>query len=403
MKICFISNLYSPYLIGGAEKYIEELAKHLAKENEVVVVTTKPYEGLNSLKPSVEDQNGVKIYRFFPMNIYHTYYAKQITDIIKPIWHIIDLWNIHPYFVVKKILKKEKAEVVHTHNLGGLSLSIFSAIKSLKIPHVHTMHDYGLLCPNAMLFRDSGEICKNPRFTCKIYRKLKRKLANDKPDIVIVASQFVLNLLEDKGFFESTLKICLPYPTIISDNNNYKQRQSFNILYVGQLAKHKGVHILIKSFKKLNYTNIRLHIVGEGSYRAHLENEAKNDERIIFYGYLPNKEISKFYKMCDVTVVPSIWHEPFGLVIIESFSHGTPVIGSRVGGIPELVQDGYNGFLTEKGNEEELRERLDYIIKNTPKLKELIKNASFSATKYDVLSHVKRLQKIYESLINNSV
>ena len=245
MKICFISNLYQPYLIGGAEKYVEEIAGHLSKENEVVIITTKPYDGLNSLKPSVGTQDELKIYRFFPINVYHTYYAKKTNNLIKPFWHLIDQWNPHSYFVVKNILKREMPDVVHTHNLGGLSLSTFYAVKSLDLPLVHTIHDYSLLCPNAMLLHSSGRLCKHPKYPCKVYCSLKRKLADYKPDMVSAPSQFVLDRHIKTRFFESSKTLKLPLGIELDDTKINKDYETIDILYVGQLAKHKGISILI--------------------------------------------------------------------------------------------------------------------------------------------------------------
>jgi glycosyltransferase involved in cell wall biosynthesis len=399
MKICFISNLYQPYLIGGAEKYVEEIAGHLSKENEVVIITTKPYDGLNSLKPSVETQDELKIYRFFPINVYHTYYAKKTNNLIKPFWHLIDQWNPHSYFVVKNILKREMPDVVHTHNLGGLSLSTFYAVKSLDLPLVHTIHDYSLLCPNAMLLHSSGRICKHPKYPCKVYCRLKRKFADYKPDMVSAPSQFVLDRHIKTRFFESSKTLKLPLGIELDDTKINKDYETIDILYVGQLAKHKGIPILIEAFKKIETKNVRLCIIGKGPNMEWFEKLSEGDERIKFYGFISESKLREHYEQANITVVPSIWYDNSPMVIYESFMRGTPVIGSRIGGIPELVEDGYNGFLFEPGNTEQLKTILAGLSEDSAKLEELSINAFNSAKNYEVGRHIKKLTEIYKGLM----
>lgn len=399
MKICFISNLYQPYLIGGAEKYVEEIAGHLSKENEVVIITTKPYDGLNSLKPSVGTQDELKIYRFFPINVYHTYYAKKTNNLIKPFWHLIDQWNPHSYFVVKNILKREMPDVVHTHNLGGLSLSTFYAVKSLDLPLVHTIHDYSLLCPNAMLLHSSGRLCKHPKYPCKVYCSLKRKLADYKPDMVSAPSQFVLDRHIKTRFFESSKTLKLPLGIELDDTKINKDYETIDILYVGQLAKHKGISILIEAFKKVKNKNVRLCIIGKGPNMEWFEKLSEGDERIKFYGFISESKLREHYEQANITVVPSIWYDNSPMVIYESFMRGTPVIGSRIGGIPELVEDGYNGFLFEPGNTEQLKTILAGLSEDSAKLEELSINAFNSAKNYEVGRHIKKLTEIYKGLI----
>ncbi len=399
MKICFISNLYQPYLIGGAEKYVEEIAGHLSKENEVVIITTKPYDGLNSLKPSVETQDKLKIYRFFPINVYHTYYAKKTNNLIKPFWHLIDQWNPHSYFVVKNILKREMPDVVHTHNLGGLSLSTFYTVKSLDLPLVHTIHDYSLLCPNAMLLHSSGRICKHPKYPCKVYCCLKRKFTDYKPDMVSAPSQFVLDRHIKTRFFENSKTLKLPLGIELDDTKINKDYETIDILYVGQLAKHKGIPILIEAFKKVKTKNVRLCIIGKGPNMEWFEKLSEGDERIKFYGFISESKLREHYEQANITVVPSIWYDNSPMVIYESFRRGTPVIGSRIGGIPELIEEGYNGFLFEPGNTEQLKTILAGLSEDSAKLEELSINAFNSAKNYEIGRHIKKLTEIYKGLI----
>ncbi|ODS37367.1 hypothetical protein BEH94_07780 [Candidatus Altiarchaeales archaeon WOR_SM1_SCG] len=406
MKIVIIASYYPPYELGGGGIYVERIAKDLEKAgNKVTIITTNIFNNLDSFKLLRKNEKNIAIYRFYPFNVYANINAYKKHIILKIIWHLIDLWNIHSYFTIKKILKKEKPDVVHTHNLGGLSAgATFRAIKNLNLPLVHTCHDHAILCPYAVLLCPfwKGESCKYPKFPCEIYRKIKRKIIHD-PDIVTAPSQFVLNNHTVAGFFKGSKKIVIPLGIELDKFNNLsdngKAAENFNILYVGGLSKIKGVHILIEVFKKIFQVNVKLHIVGGGDYASTLKGLAKNDNRIIFYGKLPNQEVQRFYKESDVVVVPSICYENSPTVIYESFRAGTPVISSNIGGIPELIKDNHNGFLFEAGNIIRLREILENIIENPEQLKDLSKNAFEAVKQYDMNKHIGQLIKIYKEAI----
>ena len=392
MKICFISSVYPPFVLGGAEISVSVAAEGLAKEgHNVLVITTSP-----NRKRYSEEINGVKVHRLSPMNFYP--YISPKKAIVKPIYYSIDLWNPYSYIVVKTILKAEKPDVVHINNFRGLSLSVFSAVKSLKIPLIFTARDYSLICPKADLLNSSGMICNNPLKVCKLYLVIQKFIVTKKPDLVTAPSQFVIDKLKESGFFGDvkTLKV----PNAIELNNALikKDYDTIDILYVGGLSRNKGVHILINAFKEQKRNNISLHIIGKGKDEVELKKIAETDKRIFFHGFKTGEELKNIYGGANITVVPSIWYDNSPRVIYESFMQGTPVIGSRIGGIPELVEDGYNGFLFEAGNVDELKAILDNLIKSPDKLKRLEEGAFVSAKKYNTVEHIKKLEDLYREV-----
>ena len=171
MKICYISSFYPPLIFGGAEIYVERVSTKLAQQgHEIIVITT---HSTISIKPSIEKINGVKIYRLHPLNIYAIYNTLSKPNIIKPLWYLIDLLNIHSYMIIKNILRKEKPDIVHVHNFKGFSFA-FDAVKSLNLPLIFTMHDYFLECFKENLFRSSYTICKNPSLLCRFYLGIQK-------------------------------------------------------------------------------------------------------------------------------------------------------------------------------------------------------------------------------------
>jgi glycosyltransferase involved in cell wall biosynthesis len=400
MKICLITNLYNPWVIGGAEIYAETIAKELSKKHEIIVITTKPFSGLKSLKPEIEIKEGIRIYRFFPANIYHTYNAKDKTIVIKPIWHAIDLWNPHSYLEISEILKKEKPDLIHTHNLGGISPSAFYAAKKYGVPVVHTLHDLSFICPRAtMIHQKSCRICTKPGAICKTYEILKRKTTGQ-VDTVIAPSKLTLEMLKNKGFFKSTDNlIVLPYGVGTLGKPEKEKKETFDILYIGRIVTHKGIDTLINAFRGIKSSTIRLHIVGTGPDAERIK-ETTKDIRIIFHGFVSEHDKEGLFAKADICVVPSICYDNSPVVVYECFFHGVPVIGSRIGGIPELVKEGYNGILFEAGNANELKTVLIRLMNNPDEVKNLSEGALESCKEYTISNHVNRLMDIYLSSLN---
>ena len=368
------------------------------KGHQVSIITTSPR---SPRRASLKEIDGVKVYSFSPLNIYERSQFRGKPLFIKLVWHGLDLlWNPHPYAVIRSILKKERPDVVQLHNYRGLSASVFSAVKSLHIPLVFTVHDYSLICPKSSLLRDSGKICDQPRLACKLYKALKSFGVGNKPDLVTTDTHFVSNKLKEQGFFKSVRTEKLPTTPIEAEGGKIEKNFSgTDILFVGNLGRFKGAHILITAFRQLKRENIRLHIVGTGIDEVEFRKIADDDSRIIFYGLMPWEKLTELYQKASVTVVPSIFYEPLGFVTLESFRSGTPVVASNIGGIPELIEDGYNGRLFEAGNAVELKNILEDLLENPAELERLSKGASESAKKYDINNHILKLEELFGQLM----
>lgn len=388
-----VSNLYPPYVHGGAELYVHHIAQRLGKEHDISIITTTPFDRDTCATSEHEAPRRESIYRFYPLNLYSSYHYSGKPLLVKPVWHAVDLWNPHTYAFVKGVLRRERPDVVHVHNFKGLSASVFSAAKDLRIPTVHTVHDYNLVCPKTTMLTRKNASCVNPHSLCRLYRWISRRID---PAVIIAPSDFVLNTLSSFGLFTTAQKTKLPLAIEGSDPVAKVNNGTFDILYVGRLGKHKGVHFLIESVKGLDLNSARLHIVGQGSDVASFKRAAHDDERISFYGFLAPEKLRQLYGIADVAVVPSIYSETFGLVIPEYYWQGIPVLGSRAGAIPELISDGYNGFLFPPGDVEALKALLETLSSDSKLLSQLNENARRSAATFDMSVHVRKLEAIYE-------
>jgi glycosyltransferase involved in cell wall biosynthesis len=396
MRICFISNLYPPYIIGGAEINVQREADGLAlRGHRVSVITTSP----SSRQSTMEIVGNVKVYRISPFNLYMPFESNEKPRIMKPLFHLVDIWNPHAFTLIKSILLKEKPHVVHVNNYKGFSLAVFSLLNELNIPTLFTAHDYSLLCMRANLIKSSGEICNHPAIACALYNRIQKYFVNEKVDILTAPSQFVLDKLMANGLFMDTRSVKIAHGVKLHGKREKKTYDTIDVLYVGQVVKAKGVHILINSIKQLRHSNVRLHILGKGRDLEYMKKLSDGDDRIKFHGFISNMDIAKFYQEANFVVVPSIWYEVFGIINIEAFSYGTPVIVSNIGGLPELVEEGNNGHMFEPGNSEELGDIIASLASNPSKLRSLEEGAFVSREKYTLVDHINKFEELYTDLL----
>lgn len=396
MKICYITNLYPPYVLGGAEIVVEKIALEMVKRNhDVIIITTSPDNEKHVIK-----KDDMTIYQLNTTKLYPVYKQTEASGIKKPLWHLFDLWNNNTLEKIKEILINEEIDIIHINNYKGLSLSCFKAGNKLDIPVVFESHDFSLICPRANLIRANSTLCKKRNFICNNYVNIQRKLLNNNVDLLISPSNFMIKKFRENNFFKNTNAIKIPLGIEYENIKSTKDYETIDITYIGTLGKHKGVDTLIKAFREIEYENIVLHIIGKGYDEEEFKKLAEDDDRIVFHGFVDNSKIRDFYKKSNVIVIPSICYDNSPLVIYESFSTSTPVIGSDIGGIPELINDGYNGYLFEAGNSDDLKDKLMNIITNKEILVTLEENAGKTLPQNSMNVMIDKLIKEYDKLLN---
>ena len=395
MKICFVSNLYPPNVLGGAEIVVEKMALAMQERgHESVIITTSPDDDEH-----VINRDNTVIYQLNTTKLYPTYKQTEGQGIKKPLWHVFDLWNNNTLNSIKKILADECVDVVHINNFKGLSVACFKAGKDVNIPVIYESHDFSLICPRANLIRGNNTLCQNRNFVCNQYVNVQRRLLDDNVDLLISPSQFMIDKFRDNDFFRNVDCVKIPLGVEYTSHRTVKSYDTIDITYIGTLGKHKGVNTLITAFKKINDADIRLHIIGKGYDEEEFKLLAGDDDRIVFHGFVDNREIMKYYELTNVLVIPSICYDNSPLVVYESFSTGTPVIGSDIGGIPELIEEGYNGYLFESGNSDSLKEKLVKVINDKELLKTLEVNASNSLPEDSMDVMINRIIEQYHKVV----
>ncbi|MDL2223458.1 glycosyltransferase family 4 protein [Bacteroidales bacterium OttesenSCG-928-M11] len=238
--------------------------------------------------------------------------------------------------------------------------------------------------------------------THAIENSLNRIEVFKKTSTIIAANNHLKKLLEGNGIVNNVEIIPhgvrerkrFPFPPI--ENGIIK------FYYLGRVQYSKGLHLVIEAMKELPRNRFEFHIIGDSEnanreqrYYRKLQKKSKNLP-IIFHGRLPNTEIETLIKNFHVMIHPTICLEVFGIAIAESLSVGRPVLATRCGGAEIQIKDGYNGWLINPNNIQELKDKLSFIIENTTKIETLASNTSIP--KFN--DYIFKLEKIYDNLIS---
>ncbi|MCS7109778.1 MAG: glycosyltransferase, partial [Candidatus Micrarchaeota archaeon] len=189
----------------------------------------------------------------------------------------------------------------------------------------------------------------------------------------------------------------IPNPIQQTGIKTEKNLDEFRVLYVGRLVWYKGIHILLKTFRELKNGNARLLIAGSGPEFETVKRFSHLDPRITPLGFISEAEKQKLLRDASLTVIPSLWCEPFPMTALESFANGTPVAASKIGGLPEIVKDGYNGRLFKPGDTDHLKKIFIELAENGNDLRTLQDGAIKSVLQYHIHKHVKKLENMYGS------
>lgn len=400
MNIGIVSNLYPPDERGGAELVAQRVADELyARGHKVFVLTTERFTGFESFKPKLRERHLERVYRFCPINLYSLYHKIPAPFFIKMIWHLIDLWSPNAGNILKPIIIDEQPDVIITHNLKGIGLGIAKAIQTSGIPHIHTLHDLQLSIPSGLLIWGKEKAFVNISIFRKWYEDAVKRVIG-KPDLVLSPSKFLADYYRSRGFFLETPVEILPNPMPKNMLPLKISRLSgpVHFLYAGQLEPHKGIVQLLKAVESLDI-DFELHIAGDGSLAEMVADCALNDSRIHFHGFIPLNHLARLLVMADAVVVPSLCYENSPTVIYESFAIGVPVIASRIGGIPELIQEGENGWLVEPGDVSELARTLKNVAEQTETFCKKAETIRFRSEKYSLEHYVDQLETYLQDLV----
>ncbi len=362
MKILIINTLYYPNLIGGAERSVQFLAESLCLSGKDVVVVSLSMDG----EERVGFINGVKTYYLKHRNFFNRFSTAGYTTYQYLFWHLLDSFNPFISACVHRIIRVEKPDIINTHNISGFSPAAWFLPARNKCPIIHTIRDYYLLCPHSSMFKN-GRNCSRICFECRFF-SFTKKILSRKVNAVIGISDFVLQRHLHYNYFPNSVQhrvIYNSYEHVEIRSPKQPNRDILTFGFLGRLQPKKGIELFLSNFNRFNSDRVFASIGGQGDegYVKSIQHHYSNTH-VKYLGWV---DTGPFFAGIDVLVVPSIWHEPLGRVVIEAFAHGIPVIASNRGGLRELIDEGQTGFLFDPDIESDLYEKLA-LFNNKPQL-----------------------------------
>jgi len=329
------------------------------------------------------------------------------------------IFNRNSAKIVEKKIKSFRPDIIHVHNFFPIaSPSIFYVANSLNIPIVMTLHNYRLICPNALLFKDNKicEKCIEKPFAIdailnNCYRESKiqtsilvimnyvhkkRNTWNHKVDKYITLTSFAKNKMLNSSLKLEKNKIVIK-PNFVEDYGYEYEKEDY-FLFVGRLSIEKGINLLLQVFEK---SEKKLIIIGSGPLENLVKEKALERINIEYLGYKDKLFIVNKLKKAKALIFSSIWYEGMPMTILESFSVATPVISPNIGGPNEIVQSNINGLKYQTNTINSLIEAINNISNNDTLHKKLCLGARASyEDNYTPEKNYKYLMNIYKKVIN---
>lgn len=364
MKLLFVSSLYPPNLVGGAELSLRALAQALAAEgDDVHVATLAPPD---AALVSIERDRGVTVHRFALANLYWPWgdRGKQ-TLLKKSVWHAVDSANTVMARRLAALVARIQPDAVITNNLQGWSTAVVPTAKRLGVPVVHVLHDYSLLCPQTTMYR-GGSGCGTRDERCGRCRLLTRPRHTHMRDVdaVIGVSQSILEFHHMHGLFREVQRTVIHNPLKDGIDIRRSPRPRTNgpvrFGYLGRLESMKGIETLLRAADYLARDDLLFEVLvaGTPSTPTYLDSlKSRWPLRNVHYLGFVNDPV-RFLDSIDCLVFPTDWLEALGNGVFEAFARGIPVIGSDAGGIPETISHGTDGFIFQRCNWRDLADRM---------------------------------------------
>lgn len=253
--------------------------------------------------------------------------------------HVDDLFST-PTRALADAIEWAKPDLVHTHNLPGITTGIWEAARRAGVPVVHTLHDYHLLCPRVTLLAPSGEPCSPHPLLCELRTRRLVRWGKAVSHLVGV-SQYLLN--RHAALFPRARLHVVRHPTKNPrmEPLHPPRDRLRTVGYLGALAKTKGTDKLLKAIPALAELGINVRIAGEGRLQTEVEAAARALPNLRYDGYLDAAVKDEFLADCDAGIMPSVWPEPGGppWAMLDWQWAGRPVLVSPRGGLAEALAD----------------------------------------------------------------
>jgi glycosyltransferase involved in cell wall biosynthesis len=329
------------------------------------------------------------------------------------------LWNMSTYRELRSIYRRAKPQVVHFHNTFPLvSPAAYYAAKAEGVSVVQTLHNYRLLCPNALFFR-GGSVCEDclgrfvpwPGVVHRCYRgsfaassavvsmlTVHRALGtwSHMVDVYIALTEFAKRKFIEAGLPAEKIVV---KPNFVYPDPGVGEGKGGYALFVGRLSTEKGLDTLLAAWERVG-EKLPLRIVGDGPLTGKVSEAARRLKGVEWLGRRPREEVLALMKDASFLIFPSVCYEGFPMTIAEAYAVGLPVLASNLGGMSSLVDSGRTGFHFRPGDPEDLVAKVEWALSHPEELAAMRKEsrAEYEA-KYTAERNYQMLMDIYEKAL----
>lgn len=403
--VIICSNYFPPAIVGGAEVIAYHQAKAMQQvyHRTVVVFSTETSGTKVPGNVCVEEYDGLPVVRVsVPALAFDMRGINFFDDSVNKIFSDLCLFL--------------RPDIVHAHNITGLSIAILDIAKLNRAKTCLTLHDSWGYCVKNTTLNQDGLPCRQI-FACENclpelmldgiripvgVRQSYIRYVMDRVDAFISPSRYLADAYIRAGYPYHKMHVVwngIDWKRFASAT--HKDSPSLRISFVGHFGAHKGVDLLLEAVSLLKKQDIEINLVGGGEEREHYEQIAKKyglEKQVRFWGKIENKEIEKVYAETDIYCLPSIWPENQPVSITEAMAAGVPVIASRIGGNSELVEDGETGYLFQPRNVRNLADKIEELYNHRDRMRAFGKagQARMKGNSYE--DNAKKLYAIYESI-----
>lgn len=396
MRILLALHQYFPEHIGGTELYTHGIARRLTRDGFDVAVVTY----VESQSPKSEDHiisrsayEGIEVYRIH----YNLGVARNIAE--------AEYNNPQTEVMFRQVVEEFRPTLVHFTHFMKISCSAAVVCQQLNIPYIVTLTDFWTICLRHTLLKWDGKTCNGPKHDTYCLKCFQQTHGVFRPSILNVHDLLLRHSLKlgrsgNPVFSEKTYtsaksltfrnsfikeqilkaRLCMTlsrfqkemlvrngYPAdriVVSQHGletegyewstEERSDKTINLVYIGSIVKHKGVHLVLEALQQSGNRDIKLKIYGDISgndpYKAMIQELAGKDNRVTLAGTVPFKLLGKVYKEADVLLMPSLWYENEPLVVKAALYQGIPVIANKIGSLKEMVEHGKSGWLLPTGD-----------------------------------------------------
>lgn len=315
-------------------------------------------------------------------------------------------------------VRRVRPEVIHVHNVYSLGVDVLELLGATRVPVVQTVHDFNLLCPNSWCVLPDGTACpggvgakcfqhdcqKNYPYDAEValFTLLRQRALASTVDLALCPSRHLTDLTRKSGARDVRHLNYFIDPIAGGQIGERKERE---LVYIGRLEPEKGVEHLLEAMVLIlrSAPSVHLTIVGGGALAGALTAQAEKlhlQDAVTFLSHVPRDELGRFYATASGCVLPSIWSENSPLVAHECLAAGLPMIASRIGGIPELVEEGQGGFTFNPRDARDLAEKALRLLA-LPAEERARMSAAMQKRALDFRAepHVARIEELYREVI----